>query len=208
LNCFVSLASLQITNNGPLIAHANFWESALAQMTLIVKHIWLSGPWRGPKSDSILLEKRMALVLLANVTQYAGPAALEGLLGDGHHVACHDTPCSDAGRRADFDKDSGKATALAGQAPKEIHNEVARRFGLPDAIVSNDVYLITRNDNRGDSNRRSTCDLRSGFHGSDSPEHLFDVFEKRLAQIQAGQLPRILRFKHSEDCALTLRSGT
>ena len=60
----------------------------------------------------------MALVLLTNVTQYARPGALEGLLGDGHHMACHDTSSSDAGRRADFDKHSGKATALAGQIPE------------------------------------------------------------------------------------------
>jgi hypothetical protein len=60
----------------------------------------------------------MALVLLTNVTQYARPGALEGLLGDGHHVACHDTSFSDASRRADFDKHSGKATALAGQTPE------------------------------------------------------------------------------------------
>jgi hypothetical protein len=49
--------------------------------------------------------------------------------------------------------------------------------------------------------------LRSGCHGSDSSEHLFDVFEKRLAQIQAGPVTAIiLRFKPSEDYALTLRS--
>ena len=41
---------------------------------------------------------------------------------------------------------TGKATALAGQTPEEIHYEVVSRFGLPDAIVSNDVYPITRND--------------------------------------------------------------
>jgi hypothetical protein len=33
----------------------------------------------------------MALVLLTNVTQYAGPGALDGLLAEGHHVACRET---------------------------------------------------------------------------------------------------------------------
>jgi 3-oxoacyl-[acyl-carrier protein] reductase len=45
----------------------------------------------------------MALVLLTNVTQYAGPGALDGLLSEGHNVACHDASFTDAGHRADFD---------------------------------------------------------------------------------------------------------
>jgi 3-oxoacyl-[acyl-carrier protein] reductase len=88
----------------------------------------------------------MALVLLTNVTQYAGPGALDGLLAERHIVACHDASFADAGRRADFDQDARKAIALAGQSPEQIYEEVALRFGLPDAIISNDVYPITRND--------------------------------------------------------------
>ena len=88
----------------------------------------------------------MALVLLTNATQYAGPGALGGLLAEGHQVACHDASFADAERRGDFDKRAEKANALAGQSPEEIHGEVIARFGLPDAIVSNDVYPITRND--------------------------------------------------------------
>ena len=55
----------------------------------------------------------MALVLLTNVTQYAGPGALEALQKDGHKVACHDASFVDGERRADFDKNAVSATALA-----------------------------------------------------------------------------------------------
>jgi 3-oxoacyl-[acyl-carrier protein] reductase len=93
-----------------------------------------------------MFEKRMALVLLTNVTQYAGPGALEGLQKDGHKIVCHDVSFADAETRADFDKKAMNAIALAGQSPEEIHDEVIARCGLPDSIVSNDVYPITRND--------------------------------------------------------------
>ena len=88
----------------------------------------------------------MALVLLTNVTQYAGPGALVGLQTEGHKVACHDASFGVAEKRADFDKNTRNAIALAGQSPEEIHDEVIARCGPPDAIVSNDVYPITRND--------------------------------------------------------------
>lgn len=88
----------------------------------------------------------MALVLLTNATQYAGPGALEGLLAEGHRVICHDASFHDAQSRADFDRRFDLATSLSGQTPEDIHGEVETRFGLPDAIVSNDVHPITRND--------------------------------------------------------------
>jgi NAD(P)-dependent dehydrogenase (short-subunit alcohol dehydrogenase family) len=88
----------------------------------------------------------MAFVLLTNVTQYAGPGGLDGLRKEGHKVACHDASFVDPERRADFDANATNATALAGQSPEEIHDEVMARCGPPDAVVSNDVYPITRND--------------------------------------------------------------
>jgi hypothetical protein len=86
-----------------------------------------------------MAEKRISLVLLTNATQYACPGALEGLLAEGHNVACHDASFADVGRRAGFDSRHGKVTTLAGQSPEDIHREVTARCGLPDAIVSNDV---------------------------------------------------------------------
>ena len=38
------------------------------------------------------------------------------------------------------------AYALEAQTPEEIGAEVRKRSGLPDAVVSNDVYPITRNE--------------------------------------------------------------
>jgi len=88
----------------------------------------------------------MSLILLTNVTQYAGPGALDKLLAEGHRVACHDASFADAEARASFDDRQGKVTILAGQRPEDIHDEFVTRLGLPDAIVSNDVYPITRNE--------------------------------------------------------------
>lgn len=48
--------------------------------------------------------------------------------------------------RAAFDRSSPLAMALVAQMPEQIHAEVTGRFGLPDAIVLNDVHPITRND--------------------------------------------------------------
>ncbi len=87
----------------------------------------------------------MPLVLLTNVTQYTGPGALDALLGDGHTVLCHDAGFADADTRAAFDARPGDAHALEGQTPEAIHAEAVARWGVPDAIVSNDVHPITRN---------------------------------------------------------------
>jgi 3-oxoacyl-[acyl-carrier protein] reductase len=88
----------------------------------------------------------MSLVLLTNVSQYTGPGVLEALVQDSHTVACSDPSFADPKVRAAFDKCHGTAHALAAQTPEATHAEVVARWGVPDAIVSNDVYPITRND--------------------------------------------------------------
>ena len=88
----------------------------------------------------------MSLVLLTNVTQYTGPGALGALVRDGHTVACHDAAFADAAARAAFDAEHATVHALQGQTPDAVHAEVAARWGVPDAVVSNDVHPITRND--------------------------------------------------------------
>jgi 3-oxoacyl-[acyl-carrier protein] reductase len=88
----------------------------------------------------------MSMVLLTNVEQYAGPGALSALLAAGHQVICHDRSFIEPGDRAAFDNRSPQAMSLTGQSPGEIHAEVLERYGLPAAIVLNDVYPITRND--------------------------------------------------------------
>jgi NAD(P)-dependent dehydrogenase (short-subunit alcohol dehydrogenase family) len=88
----------------------------------------------------------MSLVLLTNVSQYAGPGALDALVRDGHQVACHDASFVDAAVRQAFDGRDAAAYALEGQSPEAIHAEVVARWGVPDAIVSNDIHPITPND--------------------------------------------------------------
>jgi 3-oxoacyl-[acyl-carrier protein] reductase len=86
----------------------------------------------------------MSLVLLTNVRQYAGPGAVTALLQDGHTVACHDTSFVDAVARADF-QERCAAHALEAQTPKAVYAEVVARWGVPDAVVSNDVHPIVPN---------------------------------------------------------------
>ena len=87
----------------------------------------------------------MSLVLLTNVTQYTGPGALGALVRDGHTVACHDAAFADPAARATFDAEHAAAYALHGQGPDAVHAEVIARWGVPDAVVSNDVHPITKN---------------------------------------------------------------
>jgi NAD(P)-dependent dehydrogenase (short-subunit alcohol dehydrogenase family) len=88
----------------------------------------------------------MATILLTNVKQYAGPGALTALLQEGCTVICHDASFVDPAERVVFDGQNAKAHALAGQTPEALHQETLARWGVPDAIVSNDVYPITRNE--------------------------------------------------------------
>jgi 3-oxoacyl-[acyl-carrier protein] reductase len=87
----------------------------------------------------------VSLVLLTNVNEYTGPGVLDALVRNGHRVACHDPSFVDGAARAAFDQAHSTAHALEGQAPEEVHSEVVAHWGVPDAIVSNDVYPITRN---------------------------------------------------------------
>lgn len=88
----------------------------------------------------------MSLVLVTNVSQYTGPGALEALERDGYQIACHDASFADAAVREAFDEEHAAARALEGQSPEAIHSEVMVRWGVPDAIVSNDAYPITSNE--------------------------------------------------------------
>jgi NAD(P)-dependent dehydrogenase (short-subunit alcohol dehydrogenase family) len=88
----------------------------------------------------------MSTILLTNVTQYTGPGALVALLADGHTVLCHDASFSDPVVRAGFEQSHPSAHALAVHEPQAIHADVTARWGLPAALVLNDVYPITRND--------------------------------------------------------------
>jgi len=87
----------------------------------------------------------MSLVLLTNARQYAGPGAVASLLHDGHTVACHDASFVDVSARAEF-QEQYPAHALEAQTPETVHAEVVARWGIPDAVVSNDVHPIVQNE--------------------------------------------------------------
>ena len=102
-------------------------------------------PGEGRRDVPFIWEKPMALVLLTNVTQYAGPDALDGLLAEGHHVACHDASFADAGTRAGFDDRQGKVTAFAGQSPEDIHDEImARTISIASFTIHAPASSTTR----------------------------------------------------------------
>lgn len=87
----------------------------------------------------------MRIVLVTNATQYAGPGAVACLLAAGNVVICQDSSYgSDA--PAATSNENPNLHRLVSQSPNELHGEVLSRFGLPDAVVSNDVHPITRSD--------------------------------------------------------------
>ncbi len=87
----------------------------------------------------------MRNIVLTNVTQYCGPGALEQLIKSGASVLCHDPSFADCASRENFEREHS-VVALGAQTPEEIFAESIRQAGTVDAIVSNDVYPITRND--------------------------------------------------------------
>jgi len=86
----------------------------------------------------------MRNVLLTNARQYCGPGAVTALVRSGARVLCHDASFVSPDARKSFEQETG-ALALGARTPADIHAEVLAAAGLPDAIVSNDVYPITSN---------------------------------------------------------------
>jgi len=86
----------------------------------------------------------MRVVLVNNVSQYAGPGTVSALLQDGYKVICHDASFTDNGDRLAFERQYPGAYALTAQSPEEIYAQVNAEWGTPDAIVCNDVFPIAR----------------------------------------------------------------
>ena len=118
------------------------------------------------------MSKAMTAILVTNAESYAGPGAVEVLLRQGHALLCHDQSFAEAQARRAFESRRAGARALAGQTPEEIRDEVERCVGAPIAIVSNDVYPITRRP----IEEVSPDDLRATFEA-------VLVFPFRLAQL-------------------------
>jgi 3-oxoacyl-[acyl-carrier protein] reductase len=125
----------------------------------------------------------MSLVLLTHVTEYTGPGALPLLVNDGHTVVCHDRSFSDRGKRAKFAELNPKTQVLKGQNPEAIHEETIASRGIPDAIVLNDAYPITRNE----IEHISLEDLRATFEAVlVFPVRLVQLFIAGMKQRRSG----------------------
>jgi 3-oxoacyl-[acyl-carrier protein] reductase len=86
----------------------------------------------------------MRRILLTNARHYCGPGAVTALVQSGAQVFCHDACFFSPDARKSFERETG-ARALSAQTPVDIQAEILAVAGLPDSIVSNDVFPITRN---------------------------------------------------------------
>jgi len=127
----------------------------------------------------------MSLILLTNVVEYAGPGALAVLVEDGHTVVCHDRSFSDASKRAKFAELNPKAEVLKDQNAAAIYEETIAGWDLPDAIVLNDAYPITRSA----VEHISLEDLRASFEAVVIfPVQLVQQFIPGMKQRGSGSL--------------------
>lgn len=85
----------------------------------------------------------MSLVLLTNATQYAGPGALQAMLAAGRQVLCTDPSFAQPEARRAFEAAHPGSRCLAAHASAPVCEELLASWGLPDAVVSNDVHPIT-----------------------------------------------------------------
>lgn len=86
----------------------------------------------------------MRSILVTNCRQYAGPGTVAALLASGYRVACHDASFADPEARRAFDAENPGAVALDAATPGAIAEAALAHIGLPDGIVSNDIYPITK----------------------------------------------------------------
>ena len=85
----------------------------------------------------MLLKDRV--VLISNVSKFAGRAATAAALGEGAVVLAADESFADADHRTAWEKEFKGSTALAAQTPAEIGAAVKAR-GRIDALVNNDAW--------------------------------------------------------------------
>lgn len=86
----------------------------------------------------------MRTVLLTHCRHYTGPGAFSVMRDAGFRLACHDAGFTDPAAREAFAAAHPGALALAAQDPAGIARETLDRLGAPDAVVSNDIYPITK----------------------------------------------------------------
>lgn len=86
----------------------------------------------------------MRTVLVTNVTQYAGPGTVRVLHDQGARVVCHDKSFVDERTLQDYSRNHPQAVCLSKPDVRGLVSELTQKVGHIDAVVSNDVYPITR----------------------------------------------------------------
>lgn len=86
----------------------------------------------------------MTTVLVTNVNHYAGPGALAVLTRSATRVVCHDAAFGDDRARQAFQARHPGVLCLRETDPAAMVAELEKGVGHVDAVVSNDVYPITR----------------------------------------------------------------
>jgi len=86
----------------------------------------------------------MRTVLVTNVTQYTGPGAIEVLLQQHMQVVCHDPTFREQAVRDRFRESHSGSECMESVDPNALIDELKTRGIHVDAVVSNDVYPITR----------------------------------------------------------------
>lgn len=84
------------------------------------------------------------VMLISNVTQFAGRACTEVALREGARVVAHDARFVDAAARAQFETEFPGAHATPAQASHDIAQAALDRHGRIDALVNNDAYPALR----------------------------------------------------------------
>ena len=84
------------------------------------------------------------VLLISNVTRFAGRATTALALREGAKVVAHDRSFTDSARRAAFEAEFAGAHAAAGQASHDIAQAALDRHGRIDALINNDAYPALR----------------------------------------------------------------
>ena len=84
------------------------------------------------------------VILISNVTHFAGMPTSKVLSDLGAAVVAHDESFTNDLVRSTFEADNTGVTAFAPQHPKTLAESVVKRFGRIDALVSNDIGVAKR----------------------------------------------------------------
>lgn len=101
------------------------------------------------------------LALVTNVTQFAGPASVQGLGADGYRLVCHDDTFTDPAVREAFCSLNPGCIALSEQRPDRLVKATLEYGDAIDTIISNDY--VARPLNRVGLEDASEADIRRMF---------------------------------------------